>query len=294
MRHDFSEAGVEVDLQPVAGAELEQAVRAAAETAGIVAVGGGDGTQSTAAAVLVGTGVSLVPVPVGTLNHFARRLGIESPAAAARAITAGQPMRVPVGSANGRAFVNNVSIGLYPRFVRTREQLRPRTGYAVANALAGVHALSRLRRVTIGIEACETRRDRAVAGIWVGLGRGSFSLPDDAEPIFARALEVVIAPGRTRLRLVLDALRTLRTLRRGDPPHQAGLETLHAPVVKLTCARLLDLARDGEAERVTPPVTLMVLEGALRVLSLAPIRAADPPTPCPDRAPGPVATSPAG
>jgi undecaprenyl-diphosphatase len=293
LRRAFADAGVEIDLRPVAGADLEQAVRAAAETAPVIAVGGGDGTQSTAAAVLVGTGVSLVPVPVGTLNHFARRLGIESPAAAARAVTEGHPMRVPVGSANGRAFINNVSIGIYPRFVRTRERLRPATGYALANALAGMHALSRLRRMVIGIEACDTRRDRAVAGMWVGLGRGSFSLPDDAEPIFARALEVVIAPGRTRLRLVLEALRTLRTLRRGDPPHLAGIEVLHAPVVKLTCGGLLDLARDGEAERVTPPVTLMVLEGALRVLSLEPIRAADPPTPCAD-VPLPAATSPGG
>jgi diacylglycerol kinase family enzyme len=292
-RQAFVEAGVDVDLQLVTGAELEGAVRAAAEKTDVVAVGGGDGTQSTAASVLVGTGVTLVPVPVGTLNHFARRLGIASPEAAARAIAGGYPMRVPVGSVNGRAFVNNVSIGIYPRFVRTRERLRPAVGYVPANALAGLHALWRLRQTRMDIEACGTRRERAVAGIWFGLGRGSFRLPDEAEPIAARTLEVVIAPGRTRVRLVLDSLRAVKTLRRGEPPHQAGLETLHAPVVRLTCAGLLDLARDGEAERVTPPVTLMVLERALEVFSLEPIRAADAAILCPDHPAGPAATSPA-
>ena len=144
--------------------------------------------------------MTLVPVPVGTLNHFSRRLGIASPEAAARAIADGHPMRVPVGSVNGRAFVNNVSIGIYPRFVRTRERIAADARVSASRTpLAGLHALWRLRQVTIDIEACGTRRERAVAGIWFGLGRGSFRLPDDAEPIAARSLEVVIAPGRSRL-----------------------------------------------------------------------------------------------
>jgi diacylglycerol kinase family enzyme len=284
----FADAGLTVDLQLLPGAELEAAVREAAHSSHLVAVGGGDGTQSAAAAALVGTGVTLVPVPVGTLNHFARRLGIDSIEAAVRAIIDGRPMRLPVGSVNGRAFVNAVSIGLYPRFVRTRERLRPRVGYRIANVAAAVHSLWRLRQVALEIEACGIRRRRVVAGVWFGLGRGSFRLPDDAEPIAARALEAVIAPGRSRVGLVLDAFRTLGTLRRGEPPHRAELETLHAPVVKLHAPGLLDLARDGEAERVTPPVTVMVLEGALEVLSLEPIRAADPPVHCPDQVPGEI------
>jgi diacylglycerol kinase family enzyme len=259
---------------------MEGALRAVAES-GLIAVGGGDGTQSAAAGVLAGSGATLVPVPVGTFNHFARRLGIHTCEDAARAVAEGHTVRVPLGSVNGRQFINNVSLGIYPRFVRSRERLRPRLGYAAASGLAGLHALWRHRKVRIEIEACDARGVRAVAGIWVGLGRGSFQLPENAEPIAARTLEVVIAPGRTRLRLVVDALRTVGSLRRGDPPQQTGLEILHAPVLKLWSRGLLDLARDGEAERVTPPVTLMVLEGALEVRSLEPIAAPEGPAGCP-------------
>jgi diacylglycerol kinase family enzyme len=237
-----------------------------------------------AAGVLAGSNATLLPVPLGTFNHFARRLGIRSCEDAARAAVAGHTVRVPVGSVNGRPFVNNVSIGIYPRFVRTRERLRPTIGYTAASGFAGLHALLRLHRVHLEIEACEARGRRAVAGIWFGLGRGSFRLPENAEPIAARTLEMVIAPGRTRLRLVVDALRTVGSLRRGDPPQQAGLEILHAPVLKLWSSGLLDLARDGEAERVTPPVTLMLLEGALQVRSLEPIAGIDRPARCPDAA----------
>jgi diacylglycerol kinase family enzyme len=282
MRRAFADAGVSADLVLVDPADMEGALRAAVADASLIAVGGGDGTQSAAAGVLAGSGATLVPVPVGTFNHFARRLGIPTCEDAARAIAEGHTVRVPVGSVNGRPFVNNVSIGIYPRFVRTRERLRPKLGYPAASGVAALHALWRLHRVRIEIEACDARGVRAVAGIWFGLGRGSFQLPDNAEPIAARTLEVVIAPGRTRLRLVVDALRTVGSLRRGDPPHQTGLEILHAPTVRLWSRGLLDLARDGEAERVTPPVTLMVLEGALEVRSLEPIAVPDAPARCPD------------
>lgn len=159
-----------------------------AATAGIVAVAGGD----------------------GTLNHFARRLGIDSPEAAARAVAGGRVVWLPVGSVNGRIFINNVSVGVYPRFVRTRERLRPKIGRPLAIAAATLHTLWRLRQVTIGIEACGISRDRAIEGRWIGLGRGSCRLPGDAGPIAARNLEMVLAPGHNRLRLVLEAVRERR------------------------------------------------------------------------------------
>jgi diacylglycerol kinase family enzyme len=292
VREAFAAAGLETELHAVAAGGLESTLRVLASTSGILAVGGGDGTHSTAAGTLAGTDTALVPVPLGTHNHFGRRLGIDSPVAAARAAAEGRRVRLPVGSVNGRPFVNNVSIGTYPRFVRTRERLRPQLGYEVASILAGLHALWRLRQLLIDVEACGARRQHAVAGIWFGLGHGSFRLPGEAAPIAARTLEVVIAPGHRRLRLVAHAIRTLGTLRRGDPPQRAGLETFHAPVVKLRSAGLLDLARDGEAERVTPPVTLLVMEGALQVCSLEPISAADVPVPCPEPARRPAPTFP--
>lgn len=52
---------------------------------------------------------------------------------------------------------------------------------------------------------------------------------------------------------------------------------LHGPVVTLTSARPLDLARDGEAERVSSPVTRLVQARALGVMSLEPVRPPDPP-----------------
>ncbi len=184
----FAAAGVPIDLQLVTAAEVEPAVTRAAAS-GMVAVGGGDGTLSGAAEALMGTGAPLLPVPVGSVN--------------------------------GQVFINNVSIGIYPRFVRTRERLRPRIGRRLAIAAAALHSLWRLRQVTIGVEACGTERERSIAGMWIGLGRGSFRLPGDAAPIAARNLEMVIAPGHGRLHLVADAIRAVAALGRWTSPATA-------------------------------------------------------------------------
>jgi diacylglycerol kinase family enzyme len=57
----------------------------------------------------------LVVVPTGTLNHFARDLGLDlaRPLRALDAFYAGHERRVDVGRINGHPFINNVSLGIY-------------------------------------------------------------------------------------------------------------------------------------------------------------------------------------
>ena len=77
-------------------------------------VGGGDGTISAAASALVGTDTLLGVLPLGTLNHFARDLGIPSDLTeAARLIASRKDRRVDVAEMNDRIFINNSAIGLY-------------------------------------------------------------------------------------------------------------------------------------------------------------------------------------
>ena len=85
--------------------------------------GGGDGTVSAVAGVLAGTNAAIGVLPMGTLNHFAKDVGIPRHLeAAVRNIFTGQVTNVDVGEVNGRVFVNNSGIGFYPHFVRQREE----------------------------------------------------------------------------------------------------------------------------------------------------------------------------
>jgi YegS/Rv2252/BmrU family lipid kinase len=85
----------------------------------LVAVGGGDGTQRTAAERIAGTGTTMAVVPLGTGNAWARDLGMPlAPGQIARAIATSESRAIDLGVANGRGFVNVATIGLTALIVR--------------------------------------------------------------------------------------------------------------------------------------------------------------------------------
>jgi diacylglycerol kinase family enzyme len=92
------------------------ALEAAEEGVESLAVAGGDGSVTAVAGVAVQRNLPLVVVPTGTLNHFARDLGLDlsRPLTALDAFASGHhERRVDVGRVNGRPFINNVSLGVY-------------------------------------------------------------------------------------------------------------------------------------------------------------------------------------
>lgn len=120
----------------------EQVLRAAAGRAEVLAVGGGDGTVSTAAAVAYDAGLPLAVFPAGTFNHFAKDIGCDTVGKTVEAIRAGSVARVDLVCLNeSRMVVNNASIGAYPTFVRYREKLERRIGKPLASIYATLHTL---------------------------------------------------------------------------------------------------------------------------------------------------------
>jgi diacylglycerol kinase family enzyme len=120
------EAGAEATVLPAdrAAALTVQARRAATEY-DIVAAMGGDGTVNAVASALAGGSTPLLVLPAGTLNHFARDLGVPlDPVEATLLVRDGRPRNVDVAEVNGRVFLNTSSIGAYPLAVALRERLR--------------------------------------------------------------------------------------------------------------------------------------------------------------------------
>ncbi|MFK0150904.1 diacylglycerol/lipid kinase family protein [Streptomyces sp. NPDC090493] len=94
--------------------------RAVDDGADLLGVVGGDGTLALVAAVAAQSGLPFMAVPAGTRNHFAMDLGLDraDPSAALNALTDGLELRVDLGYAGERAFVNNVSFGAYAALVQ--------------------------------------------------------------------------------------------------------------------------------------------------------------------------------
>jgi diacylglycerol kinase family enzyme len=124
LREAFAAVGLESEVLACEPARLAQTARRAAEAGSdLIVAAGGDGTVSAVAGGLVGSDVPLAVLPLGTLNHFAKDLGMPLELGeAVKAIAARQVQRIDVAEVNGRVFINNSSIGLYPEVVMSREE----------------------------------------------------------------------------------------------------------------------------------------------------------------------------
>jgi undecaprenyl-diphosphatase len=124
-------------------AELVPALQRAADDARAIGVLGGDGSISAAAGVALDAGLPLMIVPTGTLNHFARDLGVHSVDDAIEAVRAQQAVAVDVAAIDGNVFVNTASFGNYATLVDARERLEGRVGKWPALVVALVRVLRR-------------------------------------------------------------------------------------------------------------------------------------------------------
>jgi diacylglycerol kinase family enzyme len=168
----FAAAGVDAQIVLLpSGAHAAAAAREAADAgACAIVAGGGDGTVSAVASVVVGTDRALGVLPLGTLNHFAKDAGIPLDLESAVAtIVAGHTRRVDTGEVNGQTFVNNASIGIYPDIVVERERLR-QLGHRkwIALAIASARILRRYRGLVMRLAAGDTTERARTAFLFVG------------------------------------------------------------------------------------------------------------------------------
>ncbi len=135
-----------------------------------VVAGGGDGTVSSVASILAGTPVPLGVLPLGTLNHFAKDLGIPvDHAKAIEVIAARRLQRIDVGRVNDYLFVNNCSLGVYPSIVEARERFRER-GHAkwTAFVLATAEVLRSDDELSVRLDADGTKIVARTPFVFVG------------------------------------------------------------------------------------------------------------------------------
>jgi diacylglycerol kinase family enzyme len=260
-------AGVEARLVPVPGGGLAAAAReAAASGVDAVIAAGGDGTVSAVAGALAGGTTPLGVLALGTFNHFAKDLGLPLDLeGAVRVVAAGQVREVDVGEVNGRVFVNNSSIGIYPLAVRDRERRRllPK---AVAMAFAVGRMVARLPVLRLRLRLAGVQLPRRTPLLFVGNNAYETAAlaPQRRAALDRGALSVVVVKHATRRGLVGMALRAL--LGRLDAARD--LETLAlCEVVVESHARRLLVSADGEVFRAAPPLTYRCRPRALRVLA---------------------------
>ena len=267
----LGDAGVDADIELVSGGECAVRCRAIAERGdGLLVVGGGDGTISAAASALVGTQTKLGILPLGTLNHFARDLGIPTDLdEAAQLIARGHVRRVDVGEMNGRIFINNSAIGLYPLMVVDRDLQRRRLGRSkrVAMLVASLRTLIRFNHHRLTLTVNEDRTGRVDTPLlFVGNNeyRTDIGAAGTREKLDGGELCVFVMRKKTRRGMIAASIRALfNRVRPGDMVRLDDVERLQVASHRSQLA----VSLDGEVVRAEPPLDYKIRKQALLVIA---------------------------
>lgn len=265
-------AGIAVEIRMVDGAGIAGQSRAAAERGdALLIVGGGDGSVSAAAGALAGTATRLGILPLGTLNHFARDLGIPSDLREATAvIAAGAERPVDVAEVNGRTFVNNAAIGIYPSMVVDRQSQQRRLGRSkwLAVAVASLRTMWNFHawRLRLSADGGDERVDTPL--LFVGNNQYRLALPAAGrrDSLDDGRLCVLVMRSKSLPGFIAATARALLGLSRNDDlEHLEGMTELRVDSKR---ARL-PLGIDGETATLDTPLLFRIRPRALLVIAPA-------------------------
>ncbi|WP_226363814.1 bifunctional phosphatase PAP2/diacylglycerol kinase family protein [Pseudonocardia abyssalis] len=251
--------------------QLDAAVEAAGERVQAIGAAGGDGTVAAAAAVAGRRRLPFVVVPTGTLNHFARDVGVYDLQEAVDATAAGEAVAVDLAVVEvhpgpdseavvrTRCFLNTASLGSYPDLVRLREQWQPRWGKWPAFAAALVVVLRRAEPVAVRIEGRWTK-------VWfLFVGNGPYH-PRGMVPAWRPTLDSGLLDVRwLRADVRFSRLRAVAALLLGALDHSRVYGQREVPEFDVQLSVPGMLATDGEVVEEAGHYTFRVAKEPIEV-----------------------------
>src|SRR5687768_1425645 len=265
----FHAAGARADIVVV---EAPDEIGPIAQTAAqedyeMIVAGGGDGTISLVASALIDSGKIFGVLPLGTLNHFAKDLRIPTDfEEAAQNLVSGSLLQVDVGEVNGQTFLNNSTLGLYPKLVREREkQERLGWGKWPAFVWAAIAALRRYPFVSVRVSVDGKPVTTRTPFVFVGNNQYVMERLNigTRERLDAGELSLYMTRGMGRFGLVRLALRALLGRLRLEKDFMAMKAREVTIATKSSRARV---AIDGEVDILQTPLEYRIRPRALRVV----------------------------
>jgi len=265
----FKEKGVEPKIFKINGEEITDTVKSILDSEfDIIAVAGGDGTISTVAGVLAGTKMPLAVIPGGTFNHFAKDLNIPLDLEdAVQVVADAHQSPVDVAEVNGKVFINNSSVGLYPKAVKKRKEYFHQLGgnKILAMIIASFSIFTRFPLFTVFLKAEEEKLSRTTPFVFIGNNEYKMDLFNlGARQVLTEGrLSLYTANCRKRLSIVRFVFMALMNRIKQDKDfdlrfvREVRLETGKHPV---------RVALDGEIIRMQPPMHYKIRPKDLQVI----------------------------
>ena len=266
----FEALGVDANIQIARNGPhlLRLAKKAAESEAETVAAGGGDGTISAVAAEVMKAGKVLGVLPLGTLNNFSKDLQIPPDLTEAiRVIVENHVKEIDVGEVNGRTFINNSSIGLYPRIVRRRVRQQERLGRgkwaAAAWAAWKVIRFAPLLRVKLTLDNMQFLRKTPFVFVGNNEYEMDFFNVGRRTSLDEGKLSVYFLKRGGRSGVILLIIRTIFGRLRQAKDFE-GIKTEEITIQ--TRKKRLWVAFDGEVAHMETPLNYRIIPLALKVI----------------------------
>lgn len=230
--------------------------------------GGGDGTISAAAAAAYRRGIPLGVLPAGTMNLFARSLGLPTDLnAAVEALASGDVRTVDIATANRRPFIHQFSIGIHPKLVKLRETLsyHGRIGKMLASTRAAFGVIFRPPRFYVELKTSHGLERRSTAGISISNNPFEEGHIPHAERLDAGLLGIYVVKPLTPWVLMRLCWGVVRGRWKAMPEvidREAREVTIRFPRRKSSALAVID----GELISLPQQVELAIHPGALKVV----------------------------
>ncbi len=271
MLHDlFIKYTTEFTVSLTTGTEIQELItKAKTAKPEIIVIAGGDGSISTAAGELAETHIRLGILPIGRYNHFARQAGIPLDIKqAVQAIFEGYSREIDVGKVNGKVFINNSSIGFYPRAVRLREQLSIRWGggKGMAMIIALLTMFKRFPILRIEYATAEKKIEKKTTFVFIGNNKYEMHLLDIGQrrslqkgllSLYTGNFETRSSIVRLIFFLLFDRLRQNRDFEY----HTVREIRLH------TRKKSIHVSTDGEIKKMKTPLHYAIQPRGLKVIT---------------------------
>ena len=254
------ERGIEpVVLQP--GDDLTQLAQDAIDRgADVIGMAGGDGSQALVASVAGERDVPMVVVPAGTRNHLAIDLGLDRDDVVGALDAYGEAVErvVDVGDVNGRAFLNNVSLGLYATIVRSPAYRDAK----VDTTLATIPAVLGPSTKPFDLRFVDGEGGRHDGAHLVQVSNNPYGARGGSRPRLNSGQLGIIA-----LEIQNDraAAAFAAALAIGHPVRFAGLLTWVTDAFEVTSGGAIPAGVDGESLDLEPPLRFSIRSRPLRV-----------------------------
>ena len=236
-----------------------------------ILVSGGDGTLASAAGAFVETPAEMGILPGGTLNHFAKRIGLPEDRTEALDVAAdGSATEQDVGKLNEHVFLNTSSIGAYVLFVRTRDHLEKKfhLPYYIASFFAGIRMLAGLGTVRIQLDVDGKRTEYETPLLYIGVGERETKGKSVGQPKEGgqRGLHIMVVHGSARARLL--ALSLASAARGHGISRSPHVDSFLVDSCRIELAGgKWTVALDGELKEVESPLEYSLERGALKVVT---------------------------